>query len=144
MQIFATSTCPIRSQKFRQEVMNTWGSKTEWRFSIVFMRRSFKGCIRLLTSDSTTVSLESWIIFFNFVALWTLVCIKIKHKILFNKDKLIFMCGYNKYINVHSYMSRMLTLPNASNCPMTWHGHLWYHYPKKQAQKEKMETKARR
>lgn len=74
-------TWPIRSQKPRQIIMNICVSKTVWRWSIVFIRRSFKGCILFLISDSSTVSFDSWIIFFNFVSFCILVCVTEKRHV---------------------------------------------------------------
>lgn len=76
------STCPMRSQKPRQMAMNTWGSTTECRWFIVFMTRSFKGCILFLRSDSAIVSFESWIMIFSLVALCIFVCIKLWNRTL--------------------------------------------------------------
>lgn len=68
--------------------MKTWHSNTEWRWFIVLVSWSVSCCIRLLTSESTTVSLESWSIFFSFVAFCNLVWSTKRDQLKYKNKKL--------------------------------------------------------
>lgn len=79
--------------------MKTWVSKTLWRWLMVLANWSFNVCILLLKSDSTTVSFDSWRIFFNFVVFCNFVWNVIKDAIMMLEYSIIMKCSLYEEIS---------------------------------------------